>query len=33
MNQREFFPLEWDRLLELHRDPVQELGNNPPWGR
>jgi hypothetical protein len=32
MNQREFFPLEWDRLLELNRDPVQELGNNPPWG-
>ncbi len=22
---------EWDRLIELHRDPNQELGDNPPW--
>ena len=31
--QSEFFDLEWNRLLQLHRNPQDELGNNPPWRR
>lgn len=29
--QMEFLTPEWDRLLELNRDPEKELGNEPPW--
>lgn len=29
--QRTFLQDEWDRLLELKRNPEQELGNLPPW--
>lgn len=29
--QRGFLSPEWDRLLELNRDPEKELGNEPPW--
>ncbi|MEK2689364.1 protein-glutamine glutaminase family protein [Bdellovibrio sp. GT3] len=29
--QSYFFPDEWNRLLELGRNPEQELGNRPPW--
>ncbi|MNJ91133.1 hypothetical protein D3C87_87780 [compost metagenome] len=28
-----FLESEWDRLIDLRRDPYQELGNNPPWQR
>lgn len=26
-----FLDSEWERLLELHRDPYTELRDNPPW--
>ncbi len=26
-----FLQLEWQRLLDLKRDPYAELGNSPPW--
>ena len=26
-----FLDDEWQRLEDLHRDPVKELGDNPPW--
>jgi hypothetical protein len=26
-----FLDMEWDRLVNMNRDPVQELGDNPPW--
>lgn len=26
-----FLEQEWQRLLDLQRDPEQELGDNPPW--
>lgn len=26
-----YLPLEWDRQIELGRDPFQVLGDNPPW--
>lgn len=29
--QKKFFPLEWNRLVKLKRDPVKELGDFPPW--
>ncbi len=29
--QTVFLTLEWDRLLELDRDPEKELGSEPPW--
>ncbi|MFP5518421.1 MAG: protein-glutamine glutaminase family protein [Bdellovibrionia bacterium] len=29
--QNMFLPLEWDRLLDLGRDPEVELGELPPW--
>jgi hypothetical protein len=29
--QEVFLPEEWNRLLELGRDPEKELGNQPPW--
>ncbi|HWU42546.1 MAG TPA: hypothetical protein VN132_03875, partial [Bdellovibrio sp.] len=29
--QKGFLPDEWDRLLELNRDPTKELGQFPPW--
>ncbi|WP_413559138.1 protein-glutamine glutaminase family protein [Bdellovibrio sp. HCB209] len=29
--QRNYLPEEWNRLLELGRDPERELGNQPPW--
>jgi hypothetical protein len=29
--QDRFFGLEWQRLLDLKRDPEQELGSQPPW--
>lgn len=29
--QKAFLRMEWYRLEELHRNPVQELGDNPPW--
>ncbi|WP_413576340.1 protein-glutamine glutaminase family protein [Bdellovibrio sp. HCB290] len=31
--QRDFFPFEWERLIELGRNPEKELGNQPPWNR
>ncbi|MGZ3774929.1 MAG: protein-glutamine glutaminase family protein [Pseudobdellovibrionaceae bacterium] len=31
MTQKAFLDSEWNRLLELHRSPEKELGNNPPW--
>lgn len=30
-DQREYLNLEWRRVSELGRDPVTELGDNPPW--
>lgn len=30
-DQKNFLSLEWDRLEKLNRDPVQELGDRPPW--
>lgn len=30
-DQGSFLNLEWDRVLSLGRDPVQELGDVPPW--
>jgi hypothetical protein len=27
----EYLPLEWDRQIELGRDPRDVLGDNPPW--
>jgi hypothetical protein len=30
-DQLEFLTDEWDRLQELNRNPVQELGDSPPW--
>jgi len=29
--QIEYLNYEWGRLRELHRDPVAELGEKPPW--
>lgn len=29
--QKSFLKDEWSRILELKRNPEQELGNNPPW--
>ena len=29
--QRAYLNSEWDRLLELNRDPQKELGEFPPW--
>lgn len=29
--QKYFLQEEWDRLLELNRDPNKELGDFPPW--
>ncbi|WP_413612853.1 protein-glutamine glutaminase family protein [Bdellovibrio sp. HCB-110] len=29
--QKSFLQYEWDRIVELKRNPEQELGNNPPW--
>lgn len=29
--QKGFLQDEWNRLLELHRDPTKELGDSPPW--
>ncbi|WP_413292168.1 protein-glutamine glutaminase family protein [Bdellovibrio sp. HCB185ZH] len=29
--QEVFLPEEWNRILELGRDPEKELGNQPPW--
>lgn len=26
-----FLPAEWDRLVELNRNPARELGDSPPW--
>ncbi len=31
LRQRYFFRAEWDRLLELNRSPMKELGDEPPW--
>lgn len=31
LRQRYFFRAEWDRLLELNRIPMKELGDEPPW--
>jgi hypothetical protein len=30
-DQTEFLSKEWTRLETLGRDPVAELGENPPW--
>lgn len=32
-HQMEYLKMEWQRLLELNRDPTKELGNYPPWSR
>jgi len=32
-DQEYFMRPEWDRLVELGRDPRKELGTNPPWIR
>lgn len=29
--QKRFLNQEWERLLEMGRNPEAELGNNPPW--
>lgn len=29
--QKGFLESEWYRLIELNRNPTEELGNNPPW--
>lgn len=29
--QRNYLPDEWNRLLDLGRNPEKELGNQPPW--
>ncbi len=29
--QKQFLSAEWDRLLDLHRNPEKELGDSPPW--
>jgi hypothetical protein len=29
--QAAYFNAEWNRLLQLKRNPEQELGDNPPW--
>ena len=29
--QKSFLSPEWSRLVELHRSPEKELGNEPPW--
>ncbi|MEK2647239.1 protein-glutamine glutaminase family protein [Bdellovibrio sp. BCCA] len=29
--QKSFLQYEWDRIVELKRNPEEELGNNPPW--
>ncbi len=31
MEQGWFLDPEWDRLVDLNRDPERELGNFPPW--
>jgi hypothetical protein len=31
-DQASLLDLEWQRLVELGRDPTLELGNSPPWG-
>lgn len=30
-DQKSFLRREWSRLLQLHRKPEVELGENPPW--
>jgi hypothetical protein len=30
-DQESYLSDEWNRLLELKRDPTQELGDRPPW--
>jgi hypothetical protein len=30
-DQKDFLDPEWDRLVELGRDPKAELGESPPW--
>ncbi|MGZ3770296.1 MAG: protein-glutamine glutaminase family protein [Bdellovibrio sp.] len=29
--QKSFLGSEWDRLIELNRNPLKELGDSPPW--
>lgn len=29
--QRQFLGAEWDRLVDLKRNPEKELGDSPPW--
>ena len=29
--QKLYLSYEWDRLLEMKRDPIKELGDAPPW--
>lgn len=29
--QKQFLGAEWDRLLDLSRNPEKELGDSPPW--
>lgn len=30
-DQNSFLPMEWERLIELGRNPQKELGDFPPW--
>ena len=32
-DEGEFLRMEWNRMLELGRDPGRELGDDPPWKR
>jgi hypothetical protein len=32
-DQEEFLQDEWNRLVDLNRDPKSELGDQPPWAR
>lgn len=32
-DQKGFLQMEWYRIEELRRNPVNELGDNPPWKR
>lgn len=29
--QKTFLQYEWDRIIQLQRDPKKELGDSPPW--